>query len=212
MTPAHALNLSLWAGALLLLAGCDNRATPGAAMAERASAASQSAAPIARATPPAREDCLAVVWENQAKPDRVYDRAHDKANGGAISCATSSSASQFRDAIADLRLAAESRDKARILEQVGLPLLYIDASGNPKQLRSEAAVEAAFDRVFNEETLALLRRIDIGDMTVVPRQGGFFELGALWLVVPEPGARPRLLTVNQQALGEAAAAARKQAR
>ena len=50
----------------------------------------------------AAEDCLLVIWEQRAgaedfggEDERAYDRAHDKADGGAISCATATSASQF---------------------------------------------------------------------------------------------------------------------
>ena len=121
------------------------------------------------------DDCLLMVWSNQQSRDIEFDRANDLVDGGAISCATNTSASQFQAAIDALRAAARSGDKARMLEQLGLPLLYIDGDGEQVEL------------------------------------GGFFELGSIWLVVDKAGGRPRLVTVNRQALDEAAGAARRKA-
>ena len=45
-------------------------------------------------------------------------------------------------------------------------------------------------------------------LRVASEQGGFFDLGALWLVVDRQGGKPRLMTVNRQALDEALDAAR----
>ena len=53
------------------------------------------------------------------------------------------------------------------------------------------------------DSLALLERLDLSQMSVAKDQGGFFELGAVWLVVDREGGRPRLMTVNRRALGEA---------
>lgn len=166
------------------------------------------------ATPPqsaAAEDCLLVVWERDGRANATFDRANDAASGGAISCATGSSASRFEAALATLRTAAERGDKAAILREVGIPLLYIDAAGNRRELTDPAAVEAAFDAVFSPAVLELLGRVELTDMEVVAGEGAFFELGALWLVVDEATGAPRIATVNAQALGEAAAAAARKA-
>ena len=58
---------------------------------------------------------------------------------------------------------------------------------------------------------ALLREVDLDALTVVPDQGAFVELGSVWLVVDRNGGRPRIVTVNRQALDEAARAMRAQA-
>ncbi|RDC60239.1 hypothetical protein HME9302_01440 [Alteripontixanthobacter maritimus] len=155
------------------------------------------------------EDCLVVVWDAQADRDEDFDRSNDTANGGAISCATGTSPSQFEAALAAIRAAAQSGDKARILREIGIPLLFIDAEGNRRELTDPQRIEEAFDEVFDEETLGVLRRLELSDMAVAKEQGAFFELGSIWLSVPEPGARPKLVTVNRQALGEAAQAAKR---
>ena len=59
--------------------------------------------------------------------------------------------------------------------------------------------------------LALLRDVDLDALTVVPDQGAFVRLGSVWLVVDRSGGRPRIVTVNKQALGEAADAVRAKA-
>lgn len=187
--------LSGAAALLLLLQGCNDPQ------------AKQSADAVVAAD----QDCLLLVWDKQQVRDEEYDRANDKVEGGAISCVTGSTPTQFRAAIADLQAAARSGDRKRMLRELGLPLLYIDANGKSRELKSPEMVEAAFDEVFDATTLQALGRMDLKHMTVVPEQGAFFELGSLWLVVPEPGARPRLVTVNQQALSEAAAAVRRKA-
>lgn len=186
--------LPLAAAALLLLHGCDR---PEA----------QQPEPVLGTN----EECLLLVWDKQLARDEAYDRANDTVEGGAISCATGTSASQFREAIAALQEAARSGDRKRMLQELGLPLLYIDAQGNSRELKSPEMVEAVFDEVFDPPMLEALSRMDLKRMTVVPDQGAFFELGSLWLVVPEAGARPRLVTVNRQALDEAAAAVRRRA-
>lgn len=157
------------------------------------------------------DDCLLLVWSNQEERKVDFDRKHDFVDGGAISCATGTSASQFEAAIEALREAAASGDKARLLEQVGLPLLYIDAKGNRREIRDREEVETIFDDIFDPSMLDLLQRLDLSHMSVAKDQGAFFELGALWLVVDRDGGRPRLVTVNRQALAEAAEAARDQA-
>ena len=50
------------------------------------------------------EDCLLLVWSSQEKPRAQFDRTHDFVDGGAISCATGTSASQFDAAIAEVLL------------------------------------------------------------------------------------------------------------
>lgn len=158
------------------------------------------------------EDCLLVVWETQDERDIAFDRANDRVKGGAISCATGSSASQFEKVIASVRDAAGSGDKGRMLSEVNIPLIYIDNDGNRRALDDPQTIDAVFDEVFDGATMKMLQRIALSQMTVVPEQkGGFFELGSLWLVVDEPGARPRIVTVNRQAIMEAAEAARAKA-
>ncbi|ANU07665.1 hypothetical protein [Paraurantiacibacter namhicola] len=153
------------------------------------------------------EDCLLLVWEKQDTRDEDFDRAHDMATGGAISCATNTSASRFDRVLKRLRDAATRRDKAALLSEVGIPLLYIDENGNQRLLEGEA-LDAAFDEAFTPEMLDTLAGLDLRELSVVPGEGGFFRLGALWLVVDEPGGDPKLVSVNAQALGEAAEAAR----
>ena len=163
----------------------------------------------AQATPDPGENCLLMVWSEQDDPDIEFDRANDAVKGGAISCATGASPSQFEAAISALREAARSGDRARILEQVGIPLLYIDEEGERREL-SEDQIDSLFDEVFDETLLDMLQRLDLSQMTVEKDQGAFFELGSLWLVVDDSG-QPRVMTVNRQALDEAAATARDQA-
>ena len=156
------------------------------------------------------EDCLLMVWSNQQSRDIEFDRTNDLVDGGAISCATNTSASQFQAAIDALRAAARSGDKARMLEQLGLPLLYIDGDGEQVELDDDR-IDALYDEVFDARLIGAIERLDLSRMTVVPERGGFFELGSIWLVVDKMGARPRLVTVNRQALDEAAGAARRKA-
>lgn len=163
----------------------------------------------AEASPNPGDNCLLMVWSEQDDPDIEFDRAHDAVKGGAISCATGASPSQFEAAISSLRDAAKSGDKALILEKVGMPLLYITDEGERREL-TEDEVESLFDEVFDDNMLDLLQRLDLSQMTVEKDQGGFFELGSLWLIVDDSG-QPRVMTVNRQALGEAAAVARDQA-
>lgn len=163
----------------------------------------------AEATPNPAENCLLMVWSEEENPDPDFDRANDAVKGGAISCATGASPRQFDAAISALREAARSGDRARLLEQVGIPLLYIDSAGERHEL-SEGQIEELFDEVFDGRMLAMLEKLDLSQMTVEKDQGAFFELGSLWLVVDDDG-HPRVMTVNRQALDEAAAAARNQA-
>lgn len=159
----------------------------------------------------ARDDCLLVVWSEQEERKAEFDRAHDIVKGGAISCATGTSASQFDAAITAIREAAKSGNKARMLEEIGMPLMYIDAEGERRPIEDRKTIESLFDEVFDERMIATLQNLDLKDMTVVPDQGAFFELGSLWLVVDEKGGRPSIVTVNRQALDDAARAAREKA-
>ena len=193
MPPRFAFILAAWA----LVAGCGSDTDP-------------APAPPASQTRDVGEDCLLMVWSAQDRRDVPFDRAHDRAEGGAISCATGTTASRFEEAIGALRTAAQSGDKAGVLDQLGLPLTWIDAGGERHELTDRAAVEAVFDDVFDPAMLATLRDLDLERMAVA-RDGGSFALGTLWLVVDTAGGRPRLVTVNRQALDEAAAAAVRQA-
>ncbi len=158
---------------------------------------------VAGADTPA--DCLAEVWRAQAAPDKPFDRAHDAADGGAISCATGTSASQFASALAAIRAAAASGDKATLIGEVALPLLYIDESGRKREL-DRNALAAGADQVFSPRMLSLLRRTRLEDLSVVPQEGAFADLGAVWLAAGRTGGRPRIVTIDRQALNEAAAA------
>ena len=156
------------------------------------------------------ESCLLMVWSEQEEDSDIeFDRANDAVKGGAISCATGATPSQFEAAIAALRDAARSGNKARILDQIGIPLLYIAPDGERHELTKDQ-IDTLFDDVFDARMLDLLQRLDLSKMTVEKDQGAFFELGSLWLVVDESG-QPRVMTVNRQALDEAAVAARDQA-
>lgn len=173
--------------------------------------ASHREARLDEALQTAKDDCLLMVWSEQAERAVAFDRAHDRVKGGAISCATGTTASQFEVAILAIREAAKSGNQARMLEQIGLPLLYIDSEGKRRPIESREMVEQIFDEVFDARMLETLGRLDLADMTVVPEQGAFFELGSLWLVVDEKGGRPSIVTVNRQALDDAARAAREKA-
>ena len=76
---------------------------------------------------------------------------------------------------------------------------------------SEDQIDTLFDEVFDERMVAVLRDLDLSQMTVDKEQGAYFELGSLWLVVDDTGGKPRIVTVNRQALEEAAEAAKEQA-
>lgn len=184
-----------------LLAGC---------VPESDSTANKSAEILAQATEDP-SDCLLLVWSSQKERQPEFDRDHDFVEGGAISCATGTSASQFDAAISTLREAAKSGNKARLLDQVGIPLLYIDAQGNRREIEDREEVEEVFAEIFDPPMIELLQQLDLSRMTVAKDQGGYFELGAIWLVVDRDGGRPRLMTVNRQALGEALETARDQA-
>ena len=161
------------------------------------------------ATADPAENCLLMAWSEQEDTDIEFDRANDTVKGGAISCATGATPSQFEAAISALRDAAKSGNKARILDQLGIPLLYISQDGERQELSREQ-IDALFDDVFDARMLDLLQQLDLSKMTVERDQGAFFELGTLWLVVDESGI-PRVMTVNRQALDEAAVAARDKA-
>lgn len=157
------------------------------------------------------DNCLLLVWQEQDSRNEQFDLANDSADGGAISCATGTSASQFAHALTAIRSAARARDKAAILNEIGLPLLYIDGEGKRRELTDPDDVDAAFGEVFDEDVLGLLGEVDLDALTVVPEEGAFVELGSVWLVVDRDGGRPRIVTVNKQALGEAANAVRAEA-
>lgn len=198
---------SMAALVVLALAACDT-ATP------TENAIEEAQGPEGEAVPPGSEaasECLEDIWQAReamgdfdADAERRFDQQHDSAKGGAISCATGTSASQFEATLTALRAAATDSDRAGLLAEAGIPLLFITADGETRKLESPEALEAAFDTVFAPATIEKLRILSLDDMTVVPGKGGFFELGAFWLVVPELGARPQLATVNDQAAAEAA--------
>ena len=207
----------------LLLSGCSNAAKDGVAAPDWAVSSEQAfageRAPLAEQlgtferTPDATrvaaptQGCLAVVWDVQDRPDRAFDMANDNAEGGAISCATQTSASQFEAALAEIRTAAMDKDRAGLLRQVNSPLMFIDLEGTRHVLEQDELADTGFERVFTPDVIDTLTDLHLEDMTVVPGQGGYFELGSIWLVAMEQGSQPRLITVNRQALREAAEAA-----
>lgn len=204
--PAPARIVAALAG-LVLAAGCSAQDAPPVDASGELSGQLELPSGADSALIEAERDCLLVVWEQQARPDREFDRANDLAEGGLISCTTGTSASQYAATIAALRDAASINDHDALIGEVGIPLLYIDAEGNRRDLRETDLATAGFAEVFSPEMLAAMRELDLSEMTVVPDQGGFFQLGAIWLSPGEPGGRPRVVTVNRQALAEALAAA-----
>ena len=204
--PAPARIVAALAG-LVMLGACSAQEGPPVDASGEMAGSLDIPAPAGSAAAEAERDCLLVVWEQQDSPDREFDRANDPAEGGLISCATGTSASQFEATLTALREAATGEDRDALLGEIGVPLLYIDADGNRHDMMETDLAEREFTEVFSPEMLALMRGLDLRDMTVVPDQGGFFELGAIWLSPGEPGGRPRVVTVNRQALAEAAAAA-----
>jgi hypothetical protein len=153
-------------------------------------------------------NCLATVWQAQPRPDRAFDRAHDQVEGGSIACATGTSASRFAATLAQVRAAAASGDQAALLAQVSTPLLSIDRNGARREV-PQAELKRAFGETFTPEIVSLLKRASLDDLTVVPGQGAFVSLGAVWLAASRPGGLPRIVTVNRQALAEAKAAAKR---
>ena len=194
----------------MLIGGCDGGDRSQKSDAERAIELAQGPdGERARAGGEAATDCLEEIWAVRERADdfggdeeRDFDRAHDAAAGGAISCATATSATQFVRTIEALRESATNRDRAAVLERAGIPLLFINSDGNREEIRDRVALEAAFDRIFTDRTLERMKTLDLEDLTVVPGKGGFFDLGAIWLVVPETGAEPKLVTLNDQASAE----------
>lgn len=151
------------------------------------------------------QDCLFLVWGAQQLRDEEFDRANDLTEGGAISCATDTTPSQYRDAIETIRDAAKSGDRKGMLSEVGIPLLYIDKSGERRELTDPAKIEAVFDEIFDPELVAMMGALDLSEISVEREAGGYFSLGALWLRPETRGGRPRIVTINRQALEEALA-------
>lgn len=154
------------------------------------------------------QNCLDIIWAARAgdpdfdEAERQFDRAHDATTGGSIACATASSASQFDRTLKALASAISNGDRAATIAEAGIPLLFIDEDGNRREISNPQRLEAAFDTIFTADTLERLQSLELEDMTVVPDKGGFFDLGSIWLVVPETGARPKLVTLNRQSAGE----------
>lgn len=152
------------------------------------------------------DECLVLLWDRQADPDRDFDRRFDKVPSGAISCATDTTPTEFEKAIDAIRGAALARDRKTMSAQVALPLLFIDAQGTRRELPDVGALDVMYERVFNDDVIRELSRIRLQDMGVTSGQGGDFRLGSIWLAVEEKAGRPRIVTINQQALAEAVAA------
>ncbi|WP_343343546.1 hypothetical protein WJT74_08125 [Sphingomicrobium sp. XHP0239] len=194
----------------ILLSGCDGTEPTRESDAERAIELAQGPeGERARPGGEAATDCLEDIWAVREQADdyggqseRDFDRANDAAEGGAISCATATSATQFVRTIEALRDSASNRDRAAVLERAGIPLLFINSAGEREEIRDRASLEAAFDRIFTDRTLDRMQNLELEDLTVVPDKGAFFDLGAIWLVVPETGAEPKLVTLNDQASAE----------
>lgn len=180
----------------LMVAAC--RAEQGAAGAP---------AEVDAVTPVAIESCLTDVYRDRPARDEAFDRAHDAMPGGSLSCGLSITASELRDTLAQLREAAAAEDRKRLLGHVGIPMVYIDAQGTVRQLPSMTDIEAFYDDIFTTAVVRRLATLRLEDASVVPGEGLFFDLGAVWLIVADESGRPQLLTVNHQAAEEAAAAA-----
>jgi hypothetical protein len=150
------------------------------------------------------ETCLPQVWQSQDSPDEAFDVAHDKVEGGSISCATETTPSVYSAALRAIRAAAIKGDRAALARESAAKLLVIDALGGRRDLPGQ---DSSGEDVFTPDLLTLLSQVELSDMTVAPDGGGFFALGTVWLAPPEPGARPRIVTINLQALAEAKAAA-----
>ena len=157
------------------------------------------------------DNCLVAVWEAQRDPDQGFDRAHDTVEGGAISCATGTSATEYAAAIDDIRRAADREDRAGLLANTHSEVLYLDAVGEPRTLNGQAAIVQAYADVFDRDMMVLMRNLRLSDMAVETGSGGYFALGALWLAPDGPGGRPRIVTINRQALGESLAMAQNPA-
>jgi hypothetical protein len=160
----------------------------------------------AEAQAEAISNCLDSIWEAQPEDERAFDRANDQIGGVSVSCAMSTTATKFVDALDALRAAAEAEDRAALLDALNIPFYYIDADGVTTQLTDADQINAAFDRIFDARVMGLLRRIDLAEVTVVPGEGAFLELGSLWLVADQNGGPPKIVTVNHQAMNEADAA------
>lgn len=203
--PSKASRAALAAALAVAVAACDAAPAeePAAVLLERAIASSDSER--VRQADETAKDCLAGIWRNQADANRAFDRANDESDGGTISCATGTSASQYDAVLGELRKAAAAGDQAALLRHVSVPLLYIDAEGDRHTIDTLDEAEAQADEIFAPAMLGLLARIDLAQMTVSPGEGGYFALGALWLAASREGGNPRIVTINRQALAEAAA-------
>ena len=151
-------------------------------------------------------DCLEEVWSQESAPDRRFDRAHDAVEGGSLSCAIGASPRQFDTVLLKLRDAAGRGDRKAVLALVNEPLLFIDAKGARRELPTRRDVEREQAAVLTPELLEGLKLVAIDKVTVVPDQGAFFDLGAMWMASRREGAPPVIVTVNLQALEEAQAA------
>ena len=152
-------------------------------------------------------DCLETVWSHEATPDRRFDRANDAVEGGSLSCATGASPRQFAAVLAEMRTASESSDRSTLLAMVNEPLLFIGQDGSRRELATRAQIEGEQDAVLTPELLEAMAAMSIDRVTVVPDQGAFFDLGAVWLASRREGSPPVIVTVNLQALEEARSAA-----
>lgn len=153
-------------------------------------------------------DCLAEVWPKDRAQDRTFDRAHDAVEGGSLSCATGTTPREFDAALETMRVAALKKDRRALLASINAPLLFIDAAGKRSNLAGRADIEREQARVLTDDLLAALARMSIDKVTVVPDQGAFFDLGAVWIASRDESGVPRVVTINLQALEEANAAAR----
>ena len=150
-------------------------------------------------------NCLEEVWSHETAPDRRFDRAHDAVEGGSLSCAIGASPKQFDTVLVNLRDAAGRGDREALLTMVHEPLLFIDAKGARRELATRRDVEREQAAVLTPELLKGLKLVAIDKVTVVPDQGAFFDLGAMWMASRREGAPPVIVTVNLQALQEAQA-------
>ncbi len=152
----------------------------------------------------AQKDCLDDIWSSQPVRDEVFDRDHDFVQGQSISCATGTTAGRFAAAITDIREAANGGDADGVLLQFDSRVLYIDDAGKRLTLADDASRTSNRDVMLDAQMLTLLSELDLSNMQIVPGQGVFFEVGTVWLASRQRGGYPKIVTINRQAMREAA--------
>lgn len=153
---------------------------------------------------PAVEDCLEDIWPTQPERDETFDRDHDQLNGQSISCDTGTTAGRFAATLDDIRDAASAKDADLILAQFDGRVLYIDEAGERVTLADETSRADIRDAMFDAEMLVLLSQIDLSKLELLPGEGAYYEFGTIWFASQQRGGYPRIITINRQAMREAA--------